>query len=208
MLAFHLALLLHPQDPLVVWAFASLLYCGEWKLSVGFAKEHANTPLRFSPELKSDADVDLLLEKVTQLASLVKSTVRVFVNPDALAEVNSKFSGSSNQRLVRKVISSAIMQDVDYGLDIILPLSDFQVFVSARMGRAVGEIFNIPRDDLHETNGRKTRDIDYALLKKGNSDEVRFVLGKIIIDTMSSGGMTTQDEKDDRASSSLYSLFR
>ncbi|KAG4988081.1 hypothetical protein JHK85_031064 [Glycine max] len=50
--AFHLALVNNPQDALVVWAFASVLYHGEWEKGIKFAKEHAKMFVNFAPEIR------------------------------------------------------------------------------------------------------------------------------------------------------------
>lgn len=80
------------------------------------------------------------------------------------------------------------------------------------MGNSVAEIFNVLTADIssHATTERKTRGVDYDLLKKGNPDEVRFVLGKVIIDCMKSGIAPAKKEEptDVKAPPSLYSLFR
>lgn len=74
LLAFHMALVNSPQDALVVWAFASVLYHGEWEEGVKFAKEQAKMSVNFAPEIrtssvyKSDEEI---AKAVTELASLV-----------------------------------------------------------------------------------------------------------------------------------------
>lgn len=62
------------------------------------------------------------------------------------------------------------------------------------MGRDVAEIFNVLLNDIESyDHGRKRFEIDYHLLGKGDLRETRFVLGKIILETMSGevdkGGM-------------------
>ncbi|XP_078448409.1 uncharacterized protein LOC144716985 [Wolffia australiana] len=189
LLAFHLALLLRPQDTVVVWAFASVLYHGDWgtAAAVNFAKERASAH-QFCPELHSSPvdrpDDPSIREKVSGLASLVKSTVRSFVYVDAMKELTSKIApGTSTKPLV---------------------------FVSPKMGKTVAEIFNLPEHQAKSSDG--PRGIDFIRLKKGNPDEVRFVMGKVIIDAMNSGITATAKEgglADDLAApSSLYELFR
>lgn len=74
MLAFHQALVNNPQDALVVWAFASVLYHGEWEGSVEFAKESSKMRVNFAPEIKRSGTYNSdeeIAKAVTKLASLV-----------------------------------------------------------------------------------------------------------------------------------------
>lgn len=67
-----------------------------------------------------------------------------------------------------------------------------QELISAKKGHEVAQLFNLER------NKRRERyDIDYKLLKKGDPDETRFVIGKVIMDTLAAG-MTKNKEKEVR----------
>lgn len=62
-----------------------------------------------------------------------------------------------------------------------------QVLVSEKMGSNVSKLFKILESDIESyDNRRKTCEINYQLLKKGDPDETRFMLGKIIMETMNS----------------------
>lgn len=61
------------------------------------------------------------------------------------------------------------------------------------MGKDVAEVFNVLLNDIESySSRRKSFEIDYHLLGRGYLNETRFVLGKIILETMSGvvkGGM-------------------
>lgn len=64
-------------------------------------------------------------------------------------------------------------------------MSDLQVFVSKKIGRAVEFIFDILVKDVTSLQIRENiYKIDYFSLKKGHMRETRFLLGKVILDTM------------------------
>ncbi|KAJ8764096.1 hypothetical protein K2173_005000 [Erythroxylum novogranatense] len=85
LLAFHQALAINPQDALVIWAFASVLYHGKWQDGVKFARNNAKTDVKFLPEIsgfseiKSDTE---LAEKVTHLAFLVQEFMNSCTSDD------------------------------------------------------------------------------------------------------------------------------
>ncbi|XAR73689.1 hypothetical protein NMG60_11007752 [Bertholletia excelsa] len=62
------------------------------------------------------------------------------------------------------------------------------VFVPSRIGRNAAKIFEVPslQHDLQSYEERRAT-INYDQLRKGNTDMVRIVLGKIIMDTLSNG---------------------
>lgn len=97
LLAFHLALINHPQDPLVVWTFASILYYGKWCKAVEFARENAKIGVHFSPEIlemsasKSD---ESLSKDVSHLAFLVISSIDALTGTDALLEMMGRYACS------------------------------------------------------------------------------------------------------------------
>ncbi|KAK2966854.1 hypothetical protein RJ640_027813 [Escallonia rubra] len=74
------------------------------------------------------------------------------------------------------------------------------VFVSKNKGTDAGELFKVLVHNAEShTVGRKNFEIDYHLLGDGNACEERFVLGKIIMDTMGcvvQGSEVTEEEKD------------
>lgn len=80
LLVFHIALVKNPQDALVVVAFASILYHGEWRKGIKFARENAEVRVNFIPEIsrsfvsKSD---EALGKEISQFASLVQDSLDV-----------------------------------------------------------------------------------------------------------------------------------
>ncbi|KAA8532059.1 hypothetical protein F0562_006799 [Nyssa sinensis] len=177
LLALHLALVNNPQDALVVWTFASVLYHGEWKNGVKFAREHAQAQISFVPEISEACDFisdDELADRVSQLAQLVQDSIDALTETDRLLETMARFPDSQCSGLV---------------------------FVSKNMGKCVAELFSVLVHDVESfKKGRKCFEIDFHLLGKGNLTETRFVLGKVIMDTMSSGVVPAikvlKEEKD------------
>lgn len=63
-----------------------------------------------------------------------------------------------------------------------------QLFVPHKTGKDTARLFSVLVNDVeHYDNGRRSFNIDYELLGKGDEQETRFVFGKIVMDTMSSG---------------------
>ncbi|KAE9450240.1 hypothetical protein C3L33_17864, partial [Rhododendron williamsianum] len=155
LLAFHLALVNHPQDALAVWTFASVLYHGTWKEGVKFAIEHAQALTSFIPEISEvhhnrteddNRTEDELAQRVTQLASLVQDSIGALTETDILVDKMSRFPDF----LCSDVVYNAL-------------------------------------DHLFLLQWKESFNIDYELLRKGDEQEMRFVLGRIVMDTMSSG---------------------
>ncbi|RZB78937.1 Poly(A) polymerase I, partial [Glycine soja] len=138
--AFHLALVNNPQDALVVWAFASVLYHGEWEKGIKFAKEHAKMFVNFAPEIR------ILLQSMSRYPSFPQSAM---------------------------------------------------VFVPKKAGKLAYAIFKMLASDVefYKTEKRKNSKINYDMLGKGHLSA--FVLGKIVLETMSSG--TVGDGEDSEA---------
>ncbi|XP_039134087.1 uncharacterized protein LOC120271471 [Dioscorea cayenensis subsp. rotundata] len=160
-MAFHLALLDHPQDALVVWTFSSILYHGLWSKGLQFARENV-IYAKFVPEISTSSATisdESLLEEVSHLASLVKSSSIALTTNDALQQSMARYPNQASCS----------------GL----------VLVSEKMGKNVAKLFdNLEKDIKSCDKERQKYNIDYELLKKGNHVETRFVLGKIIMDTM------------------------
>lgn len=63
-----------------------------------------------------------------------------------------------------------------------------QVFVPHKTGRDTAQLFSVLVHDVgNYDSGRSNFNINYELLGKGDEQETRFVLGRIVMDTMSSG---------------------
>lgn len=86
----------------------------------------------------------------------------------------------SDQELAEKVSHFAsLVQEASF---------DAFAFVSKKMGRDVGRIFDVLVNGIESyKKGRESFKIDYFLLGKGNLVETRFVLGKVILDTLYTG---------------------
>ncbi|XP_059641018.1 uncharacterized protein LOC132283130 isoform X2 [Cornus florida] len=162
LLAFHLALVMKPQHAFVVWTFASVLYHGKWNEGVKFAREHARASISFVPEISENCDYlsDDLAERVSQLALLAQHSIGALTETNSLQEIMAKFPD--------------------------LQCSG-SVFVSNKMGTRVAELFSVLTHDAESYKmGRQSFEIDYHLLGKGILTETRFVLGKVIVDSLSS----------------------
>lgn len=161
LMAFHLALLDHPQDALVVWTFSSILYHGLWSKGLQFARENV-IYAKFVPEISTSSATisdESLLEEVSHLASLVKSSSIALTTNDALQQSMARYPNQASCS----------------GL----------ILVSEKMGKNVAKLFdNLEKDIKSCDKERQKYNIDYEPLKKGNHVETRFVLGKIIMDTM------------------------
>ncbi|GFY87824.1 polynucleotide adenylyltransferase family protein [Actinidia rufa] len=143
LLAVHMALVNNPQDTLVVWTFASVLYHGRWEEGVKFAREHAQSPTSFKPEIKEACDV---------------------MSDDQLAERVTDFAHSQ--------IHHALVW----------------YFIPHKTGRQSADLLSMLVNDVVSLKTNRTSfDIDYDNLRKGKGRETRFVLGRIIMDTMSNG---------------------
>ncbi|KAI4331361.1 hypothetical protein MLD38_029552 [Melastoma candidum] len=161
LLVFHLALVNHPQDALVIWAIGSVLYYGQWKEGVHFALGHAHRPIAFVPEIMglSRFGNDELAERVSKVASLAQEYVAVLSDVDSMLKYPN-------------VPSSGV------------------VIIPWKVARDVGEIFRPLASDVESFKSKREGfEIDYQFLKRGFLSETRFALGKIILDTMSDAAL-------------------
>lgn len=97
-MAFHLALLDHPQDALVVWTFSSILYHGLWSKGLQFARENV-IYAKFVPEISTSSATisdESLLEEVSHLASLVKSSSIALTTNDALQQSMARYPNQAS----------------------------------------------------------------------------------------------------------------
>ncbi|CAN6321587.1 unnamed protein product [Urochloa humidicola] len=163
LLVFHTALDISPQDTLVIRAFAALLYFGSWESTIEFLKEEeAGAGVPFVPETlgPSQSKLDDLMEQTSHLASLVKSSVLILISSDALEQSLARFSEP------RQFSGVVLTSNNDRG--------------------RLLNIFGALTCDLTSYDERRwLHKIDYWSLKDGNPAEVRFVLGKVIMETMS-----------------------
>ncbi|XP_055828360.1 uncharacterized protein LOC129896470 isoform X2 [Solanum dulcamara] len=161
LLAFHMALITHPQHAFVILTFASVLYHANWKEAVKFAEKHVENAAVYGPEFsdtEGSISDDELAKKVAQLAVQVQKSINILTDRDSLLEAMSKFPGAPCSGLV---------------------------FVPNKMGRAVELMFDILVKDVTSLKTRKNvYRIDYVSLGKGHMCETRFLLGKVILDTI------------------------
>lgn len=100
MLAFHLALVENPQDSLVVSTFSAVLLNGTWKKALEFARQQERVHgVQFVPEIRaSDTKSDeLILEEVSHLASLIKSSVSSLTSACALQQSLGRYQISPSE---------------------------------------------------------------------------------------------------------------
>ncbi|KAE8701257.1 putative plant ubiquilin [Hibiscus syriacus] len=180
LLMFHLALVNNPQDALVVWTFASVLYHGNWKSGVEFARELGISEVKFVPEIsgfsESKSDEDLAKE-VAQFASLVQDSVWTLTKTSNLLESMSRYPFSPCSGLV---------------------------FIPKSTAKNTAKLFDRIVEDIRffsKGRRRKSPEINYYLLGKGDPCETRYALGKIILETMKAGPCADAaeiitDEKD------------
>ncbi|KAL4369112.1 hypothetical protein GQ457_05G006050 [Hibiscus cannabinus] len=166
LLMFHLALVNNPQDARIVWTFASVLYHGNLKAGVEFGRELAKSKVKFVPEIsgfsetKSDED---LAEEVAQFASLVQDSVWALTETNNLLESMSRYPFSPCSGLV---------------------------FIPKRIAKNTAKLFDFIVEDIESFTigrGRISPEINYHLLGIGDPFETRYVLGKIILETMKAG---------------------
>uniref|UniRef100_A0A7C9EV59 Polynucleotide adenylyltransferase n=1 Tax=Opuntia streptacantha TaxID=393608 RepID=A0A7C9EV59_OPUST len=161
LLAFHLALVNNPQDALVVWTLSSVLYHGKWKEGVKAARQLAEVRASFVPEILepcNDVSDDELAHRVANFVSIILDAVDALTDSESLLKAMSRFPSSPCSGLV---------------------------FVSRHAGKEVAQIFDVLVSDIKSlSNERCYSGVNYKLLGKGNIEETRFVLGKVIMDTM------------------------
>ncbi|KAG6596268.1 hypothetical protein SDJN03_09448, partial [Cucurbita argyrosperma subsp. sororia] len=161
LLAFHMALVVNPQNSLIVLAFAATLYHGEWNEGVNYARENSLLQINLRPEITRSAQfksAEELAERVTHFALKVQGCIAALTSADCLLEAMSTFPASPHSSLV---------------------------FVSKKAAKDVAKIIEVLVNDVESyKNTRKFFEIDYQLLKKGILNESRFVLGKVILETL------------------------
>lgn len=173
LLAFHSALVNSPQDAQVIKAFASLMYFGTWDSTIKFLKQDTGAPVTFVPEALQPSGTKLnnLMEKTSHLASLVNCSVDTLTCLDALQQSLARYPKASQFS----------------GL----------VFVSNKERSRILGIFKGLDSDLSLYDGRRgMHGINYKLLDDGHTGEVRFVLGKVIMDTMSDESLCASTDDD------------
>ncbi|PPD86261.1 hypothetical protein GOBAR_DD16802 [Gossypium barbadense] len=203
LLMFHLALVNNPQDALVIWTFASVLYHGNWKEGVEFAREYTKLEVKFVPEIsefsetKSDED---LAKEVAQFASLVQDSVGVLTETSNLFESMSRYPFSACSGL--RFLSERGVYVFHTVVNRFYPF--FRYLYQRSTAKNTAKLFDLMVEDIRSFingRGRMSPEINFHLLGIGDPCETRFVLGKIILETMKAGprGDATEignDEKD------------
>jgi len=106
LLTFHLALVNHPRDALVIWTLSSVLYHGNWKEGVKTARELAGQSVNFVPEiLESSNDLrdEKLAEKVANFVSTVLDSIDALTDSEGLIKAMGGYQSSPRSLLVRNV---------------------------------------------------------------------------------------------------------
>ncbi|KAI3947783.1 hypothetical protein MKX01_034448 [Papaver californicum] len=176
LLSFHLALVNNPQKALVIWAFSAVLYHGNWRKAVNFARESAQLHVRFVPEISDVCGTmtdEELAEDVICLASQVRSSIGALTDADKM---------------------ESVVQNYPYTFPDLGGASNL-VFISKAVGQNAGELFRVLEQNIETyANEKESSEIDYGLLAMCNIKETRFLLGKVIMDAMSSGVFPKQQE--------------
>ncbi|KZV29479.1 hypothetical protein F511_03764 [Dorcoceras hygrometricum] len=164
LLAFHLALFCNPQNVAVVLSLASFFCHGTWEESANFARQHAHVARIYVPEIVAGFDFlsdDEVAERVANFSVRLKESVDVFTSMDCLLKSMARFPEFSCSGLVS---------------------------VPRKLGQRVKDVFDVLLEDVRSLKAyKKGRDVGYGLLKAGDIHEIRFVLGKIIINTLVCG---------------------
>nr|XP_043631095.1 uncharacterized protein LOC122602557 isoform X2 [Erigeron canadensis] len=160
-LAFHQALVNKPQHPFVVLTFASVLYHQSWEDGLKFARKTGGALVSYEPEIldpyKFISDEEVAI-KVKKLAMRVMDSIEVFVDADSQQSLMSKFPAFSCSGLV---------------------------FISKNAAHATAQLFHVLVHKVETYDrGRSSFEMNHELLGKGDASETRFVLGKIILNTM------------------------
>ncbi|XP_022145381.1 uncharacterized protein LOC111014843 isoform X2 [Momordica charantia] len=170
LLAFHMALVKNPQNSLIVLAFAGTLYHGDWNEGVNYARENSLVQINLRPEITRSAQFkskEELAEGVSHFASKVQGCIAAFTGADCLFEATPTLPTSPCSNLV---------------------------FVSKKTAKDVAKIFEVLVNDVESfKNKRENFEIDYQLLGKGILSESRYVMGKIIFETLN-GAIVQGDE--------------
>ncbi|KAG9443125.1 hypothetical protein H6P81_018979 [Aristolochia fimbriata] len=162
LLAFHLALVNHPQDAFVLWVFALTLYNGEWKKAVKFARENTEVFVQFIPEVLESSGVksdEFLENAISLLVTSIKSSVNALTDMEPLIKSMAKYPSAPSPSLA---------------------------IIPKRLGKTVSKLFDVLETDIRSyASAREGPHINYKLLAQGDPRETRFVLGKIIMNAMS-----------------------
>nr|GMC93343.1 uncharacterized protein LOC109177585 isoform X1 [Ipomoea batatas] len=183
LLAFHLTLVNNPQPKLVVLTLASVMYHRKWKQGVEFARQHVKAASLYVPEI-SDSDASMSEDELAKRVENMAVQVNMLTDADNLREVTSKFSGSSYSGLV---------------------------FVSNKtVKKIVEEVFGILTNDVTSLNEKRcSLKIQNPSPQKGTAHkkengiahETRYLLSKIILDTLGLGGVILEEGESKRRNS-------
>ncbi|GAB2259773.1 hypothetical protein Droror1_Dr00010628 [Drosera rotundifolia] len=173
-LAFHMALIIDPQDALVVWTFCSVMYYGNWHEAVEVARVHAKEHVNFVPELLkaySDVSDEELALRVSEFASRVQDSIDTLTNVDYLLKAMARYPDATCSRLV---------------------------FVSKKAGSNAAQIFDVlVKNIMDRKKKRESYEINYQLLGEGHIPETHFSLGKVIMNTLIGGIVQVAKEVDE-----------
>jgi len=94
----------NPQDALVVWTLSSVLYHGKWEEGVKAARQLAEVPVYFVPEILepcNDVSDDELAHRIANFASIVLDAVDALTDSKRLLKAMSCYPSSPCSGLVR-----------------------------------------------------------------------------------------------------------
>ncbi|XP_047956186.1 CCA-adding enzyme-like isoform X1 [Salvia hispanica] len=168
-LAFHLAICSNPQHPIVILTFTSLLHYRTMEESIRFARQNAQATRTDMPEIMGVLDNlldDEIVERVTLFIEQVINSVHVLIKKESLLESITRFPEFPSSGLV---------------------------FIPQKMGQKVKNIFNILGNGVNSVKANERgQELRHQLLKEGNVNETRFVLGKILATTLLHSKKRTQ----------------
>ncbi|KAG6401056.1 hypothetical protein SASPL_137901 [Salvia splendens] len=168
-LAFHLAICSNPQHPIVILTFTSLLHYRTMEESIRFARQNALATRTDMPEIMGVLDNlldDEIVERVILFIEQVINSVHVLIKKESLLESMIRFPEFPSSGLV---------------------------FIPQKMGQKVKNIFNILGNGVNSVKANERgQELRHELLKEGNVNETRFVLGKILATTLLHSKKRTQ----------------
>ncbi|XP_042014810.1 uncharacterized protein LOC121762865 isoform X2 [Salvia splendens] len=168
-LVFHLAICSNPQHPIVILTFTSLLHYRTMEESIKFARQNALATRTDMPEIMGVLNNlldDEIVERVTLFIEEVINSVHVLIKKESLLESMTSFPEFPSSGLV---------------------------FIPQKMGQKVINIVDILGKGVNSVKANERgQELRHQLLKEGNVNETRFVLGKILATTLLHSKRRTQ----------------
>ncbi|KAJ3681968.1 hypothetical protein LUZ60_014541 [Juncus effusus] len=166
LLGFHIALIKRPEKPKLLQLFSALLYHGSWSKAMDSTKQTENKLLvTFCPEMRKSSVNEPASEKMSRkeimdFALIIKESMKVFTSSDFVNGYLKRYYPNA-------------------------PKFCGKIVISEKKRKNAQQLFDVLDHETESYNKtRESFEIDYELLKSGHRDETRFVLGKIIMDTI------------------------